>query len=54
MIGNSIKSDILPVINIGGYAIHIPYHVTWEHEISNKKILSNRYKKLNNILGILK
>ena len=54
MIGNSIKSDVLPVIDIKGHAIHIPYHVTWEHEISNKKILSNRYKKLNNILDILK
>ncbi len=54
MVGNSIKSDVLPVIDIKGHAIHIPYHVTWEHEISNKKILSNRYKKLNNILNILK
>lgn len=32
MIGNSMKSDILPVLNIGGYAIHIPFHSTWEHE----------------------
>ncbi len=32
MIGNSIKSDILPVINIGGHAIHVPYHTTWAHE----------------------
>ena len=42
MIGNSIKY-ILPVIDIKGHAIHIPY-VTWEHEISNKNILSNRLK----------
>lgn len=32
MIGNSIKSDILPVIKIGGTAIHVPYHTTWQHE----------------------
>lgn len=32
MIGNSLKSDILPVIEIGGKAIHIPYHTTWVHE----------------------
>ncbi len=32
MIGNSLKSDILPVLNLGAYAIHIPYHVTWAHE----------------------
>jgi putative hydrolase of the HAD superfamily len=32
MIGNSLKSDILPVVRLGGSAIHIPYHVTWQHE----------------------
>ncbi len=32
MVGNSLKSDILPVLNIGGSAIHIPYHTTWAHE----------------------
>ena len=32
MIGNSLKSDILPVINIGGFGVYIPYHVTWQHE----------------------
>ena len=32
MLGNSIKSDILPVLEIGGHAAHIPYHVTWTHE----------------------
>ncbi len=30
MIGNSIKSDILPVLAIGGHAAHIPYELTWE------------------------
>ena len=29
MVGNSIKSDILPVLAIGGHGVHIPYHVTW-------------------------
>ena len=32
MIGNSMKSDILPVLNIGGYGIYIPFHSTWKHE----------------------
>ena len=33
MIGNSMKSDILPVLAIGGRAVYIPYETTWEHEI---------------------
>jgi len=32
MIGNSLRSDIAPVLALGGWAIHVPYHLTWEHE----------------------
>jgi putative hydrolase of the HAD superfamily len=32
MVGNSLKSDVIPVLEIGADAIHIPYHTTWEHE----------------------
>jgi putative hydrolase of the HAD superfamily len=32
MIGNSIRSDILPVLAIGGQAVHVPYAITWIHE----------------------
>jgi putative hydrolase of the HAD superfamily len=32
MLGNSLKSDIIPVLELGGQAIYIPYHTTWEHE----------------------
>lgn len=32
MVGNSVRSDVLPVLEIGGHAVHIPYHVTWSHE----------------------
>lgn len=33
MVGNSLRSDILPVIAAGGHAVHIPHHFTWSHEI---------------------
>ncbi len=32
MVGNSVRSDILPVLAIGGHAVHIPYPLLWEHE----------------------
>jgi putative hydrolase of the HAD superfamily len=32
MIGNSLRSDIVPVIELGGWGVHMPYHVTWAHE----------------------
>jgi putative hydrolase of the HAD superfamily len=33
MAGNSLRSDVLPILAIGGRAYHVPYHVTWEHEV---------------------
>src|SRR5690606_14285397 len=33
MVGNSLRSDILPVLEIGGHAVYIPYHITWAHEV---------------------
>lgn len=38
MVGNSIRSDILPVLRIGGRAIHVPYHVTWAHELVHETV----------------
>jgi len=32
MIGNSLRSDIVPVLELGGWGVHIPYHLTWTHE----------------------
>ena len=32
MVGNSLRSDIAPVIELGGWGVHVPYHTTWAHE----------------------
>ena len=32
MVGNSLRSDVLPVVEIGGHGVHVPYHITWSHE----------------------
>ncbi|MDD2635307.1 MAG: HAD family hydrolase [Bacteroidales bacterium] len=53
MVGNSLKSDILPVISIGGQAIHIPYHTTWEHETANSKGFANQYQEIENVTELL-
>ena len=41
MIGNSMKSDILPVLECGGAAIHIPYEITWVHEMVGQIEIEN-------------
>ncbi len=53
MIGNSLKSDILPVVALGGHAVHIPYHITWSHEvIADTASRSQEYATLEHI-GLL-
>ena len=53
MIGNSLKSDVLPVLNIGGHAIHIPYHTTWEYEKIDFEIEHDNFKSFTDITEIL-
>lgn len=53
MIGNSLKSDALPVLNIGGHAIHIPYHITWEHEVVEGKIEHENFRQAQSIRDVL-
>jgi putative hydrolase of the HAD superfamily len=54
MVGNSIKSDILPVLALGSYAIHIPYHTTWAHEnVTNTAQNHNRFLEIKSILELL-
>lgn len=35
MVGNSLRSDIEPVLRLGGWGVHMPYHVTWAHELEH-------------------
>jgi len=46
MVGNSLKSDVLPVLEIGSYAIHIPFHTTWEHEKVEVEVMHYNFKEL--------
>ena len=53
MVGNSLKSDIAPALNIGAWAIHIPFHVTWQLEHS-EDIEHERLIKITQFKDILK
>lgn len=56
MIGNSVKSDILPVLELGGWGVHVPYHTTWAHELVDVEIENEQFKqveKLDEVLGFL-
>lgn len=49
MIGNSYKSDIEPVIELDAYAIHIPFHILWQHEKATEKEEHANWMKLSSI-----
>jgi putative hydrolase of the HAD superfamily len=53
MVGNSIKSDVLPVLEVGGFAIHVPYHTTWAHEQVTQKVEHPDFVQVNKITEIL-
>ena len=54
MIGNSLKSDVLPLMEIGASAIHVPFHTTWVHEEVSEEISSKlEYHTMVNIKEVL-
>lgn len=53
MIGNSLKSDVLPILNLGGFGIHIPYHTTWEYEKIDFEIEHENFLAVSNVKEVL-
>ena len=53
MVGNSVKSDVLPVLAIGGHAVHIPFHTTWIHEEVAEQIDHPRFYAADNAEQLL-
>lgn len=54
MIGNSLKSDVLPLVNIGARAVHIPFHTTWQHEEVTDVVENNGYMTMSTLTDVLK
>lgn len=56
MIGNSLKSDVLPVLKLGGIGVHVPYHTTWAHETVEHKVEHPNFyhfEHVNEVLSLL-
>ena len=50
MVGNSLRSDIVPVVELGGRAFHIPYVVTWDHEqVREEDLPTTGWRRLSSI-----
>ncbi|MFA8436022.1 MAG: HAD family hydrolase [Marinifilaceae bacterium] len=53
MVGNSMKSDILPVLNIGGYGAYVPFEFTWQHERVNEPVKHEKLFELKEMQELL-
>ena len=53
MIGNSVRSDILPPLKMGSYAIHVPYQTTWAHEMVDEPIVNPRMFTVESIWEVI-
>ena len=54
MVGNSVVSDVAPVLELGARAVHVPYHVTWALETAVEDLLpSNHWVRLDDITLLL-
>ena len=55
MFGNSFKSDIQPVLSLGGYGVHIPFEVMWKHEVTETFAHERlkQVKRLDDLLSLL-
>jgi putative hydrolase of the HAD superfamily len=54
MVGNSLRSDVLPVVELGGFGVHVPYHVTWAHETVELPpgLPRSRYRRLDRLADL--
>lgn len=53
MVGNSLKSDVLPVLNLGGHAVHVPFHTTWAHEQIHHAITHENFREAASLRDLL-
>ena len=53
MVGNSLKSDVVPILNIGATAVHVPFHTTWAHEMIPEEEQPNDHLTLNSLRDLL-
>src|SRR3989441_11651432 len=50
MVGNSLRSDIVPVVELGGRAVHVPYQVTWQHEhVPDDQLPKQGWRRISSI-----
>lgn len=53
MVGNSVRSDILPPLALGSYAVHVPFRTTWAHEQVDEPVISPRFYTADSLWEVI-
>lgn len=54
MVGNSMRSDVIPAIEAGGWGVYVPHGLTWELEKADPPLSSPRFAEIASIAGLHK
>ena len=52
MAGNSVRSDVAPVVELGGWGVHVPFHLTWALEAHDGSGLGDRVAVADGFAGL--
>jgi putative hydrolase of the HAD superfamily len=52
MAGNSIRSDVLPMIEAGGYGVYVPFSILWDHEHEDVPAATKRFYQVEDLRGL--
>ncbi|MFZ1704626.1 MAG: HAD family hydrolase [Saprospiraceae bacterium] len=53
MVGNSLKSDVIPALSAGSYAVHVPFHTTWDYEKVDVNLTDEKFFELQHLSQLL-
>lgn len=53
MAGNSVKSDVLPMISAGGIGVYVPFEMLWDHEHGEVPVATERFYEVKNLRGVV-
>jgi putative hydrolase of the HAD superfamily len=52
MIGNSLRSDVLPALAAGSWGVHVPHALTWDHERADPPEGADRFRQIGDLAGL--
>lgn len=53
MVGNSLKSDVIPALEIGAFAVHVPFHTTWIHEQVDVTLMHEKFYEMDKLSELI-